>query len=381
MSPTLVVGVDGTPLFRRVDGIGRYTANLLRATAEARPDWRFVVIGFRDDAGRPSLVPDLPNVEVVLLPAPRRAYQAVFSYLARVPVGRLLPRFDVHLATNYVAFPHLPGVPAVSVVYDLTYVDLPEVVEARNLGYLRRHVPRTVRESAAVAAISPFTAARVDEEFPGHPPVHVVDCALDPTFLAPAPAPGGEVPGLPDGYVLAVGTLEPRKNLVTLLRAYALLDPAVRDAHPLVVVGKQGWGPGDVPADVPADVVAGVRFTGYVPDADLPSVYRGARLFVFPSRYEGFGLPLLEAMACGVPAIASDIPPFRTIGQDLVDYADPGDPAAFAAAITAALTAPQDDPARAARTARAADAAGAWTWDRSARQLVAAVTDALDGRR
>lgn len=381
MSPTLVVGVDGTPLFRRVDGIGRYTANLLRATAEARPDWRFVVIGFRDDAGRPSLVPDLPNVEVVLLPAPRRAYQAVFSYLARVPVGRLLPRFDVHLATNYVAFPHLPGVPTVSVVYDLTYVDLPEVVEARNLGYLRRHVPRTVRESAAVAAISPFTAARVDEEFPGHPPVHVVDCALDPTFLAPAPAPGGAAPELPDGYVLAVGTLEPRKNLVTLLRAYALLDPAVRAGHPLVVVGKQGWGPGDVPADVPADVVAGVRFTGYVPDADLPSVYRGARLFVFPSRYEGFGLPLLEAMACGVPAVASDIPPFRTIGQDLVDYADPGDPGAFAAAITAALAAPQDDPARAARTARAVDAARARTWDRSARQLVAAVEDALDGPR
>jgi glycosyltransferase involved in cell wall biosynthesis len=381
MSPTLVVGVDGTPLFRRVDGIGRYTANLLRATAAARPDWRFVVVGFRDDAGRPSLVPDLPNVEVVLLPAPRRAYQAVFSYLARVPVARLLPRLDVLLATNYVAFPHLPGVPAVSTVYDLTYVDLPEVVEARNLGYLRRHVPRTVRDSAALAAISPFTAARIDEEFPGHAPVHVVDCALDPTFLAPARAGDGAAPDLPEGYVLAVGTLEPRKNLVTLLRAYALLDPAVRAAHPLVVVGKQGWGPGDVPADVPADVVAGVRFTGYVPDADLPSVYRGARLFVFPSRYEGFGLPLLEAMASGVPAVASDIPPFRAIGQDLVDYAAPDDPGAFAAALTAALATPPDDPARAARTARAADAARGWTWDRSARQLVAAVEDALGGPR
>ncbi|WP_454049424.1 glycosyltransferase family 4 protein [Cellulomonas sp. Marseille-Q8402] len=375
MNPTLVVGVDGTPLFRRVDGIGRYTANLLRATAEARPDWRFVVIGFRDDAGRPSLVPDLPNVDVVLLPAPRRAFQAVFSYLVRLPVGRLLPRLDVHLATNYVAFPHLPGVPTVSTVYDLTYVDLPEVVEARNLGYLRRHVPRTVRESAALLAISPFTAARIDQEFPGHPPVHVVDCALDPTFLA-ATAGDDVRPDLPEGYVLAVGTLEPRKNLVTLLRAYALLDPAVRAAHPLVVVGKQGWGPGDVPADVPADVVAGVRFTGYVADAELPAVYRHARLFVFPSRYEGFGLPLLEAMAFGAPAVASDIPPFRTIGADLVDYADPDDPAAFAAAVTRALAAPDPD-----RTARAAAAARTWTWDRSAEQLAAALESVQEDPR
>lgn len=370
MTRALTIGVDGTPLFRRVDGIGRYTANLLRATAESRPGWRFVVVGFRDDADGPSLVPDLPNVEVVLLPFPRRIFQGVFSYLARIPVDRWLPRLDVYLATNYALFPKVRSARSLAVVYDLTYVDLPEVVERRNLGYLRRHVPQAVRGSAALVAISPFTAQRIDEEFPAHPPVHVVDCGLDPSFLAALADGRADVvpPGLPEGYVLAVGTLEPRKNLVALLRAYAAMDPRTRAAHPLVVVGKKGWGDSAVPADIPADVLDSVHFTGYVPDDDLPAVYSNARLFVFPSRYEGFGLPLLEAMACGVPAVCSDIPTFRAIGGDLVDYVDQDDPAAVRGAVERALEA-QADP----RVADAASSARKWTWERSADQLVAAL--------
>jgi alpha-1,3-rhamnosyl/mannosyltransferase len=370
MTRNLTVGVDGTRLFRRVDGIGRYTANLLRATARARPEWRFVVVGFRGDDAGPSLVPDLPNVEVVLLPFPRRVFQAFFSYVARIPVDRWLPRLDAYVATNYALFPEVSSAPALAVIYDLTYVDLPEVVERLNLGYLRRHVPRAVRAAQALVAISPFTAQRIDEEFPGHPPVHVVDCGLDPAFrdaLAGGRAHVHPV-GLPERYVLAVGTLEPRKNLVALLRAYALLDADLRDSYPLVIVGKQGWGTADLPADVPAEVLGHVQFTGYVPDEDLPAVYRHAQLFVFPSRYEGFGLPLLEAMACGVPAVCSDIPTFREIGGDLVDYVDQEDPAAIAAAMSRSLSEPGD-----ARTRKAAEAVHAWTWERSAKQLTAAL--------
>ena len=378
---TVTIGVDGTPLYRRVDGIGRYSANLVRATALARPDWRFVVVGFADDRTRPYLLPQLPNVEQVFLPFPRRAYQAMYSYLVRLPVTRWLPTLDGLLCTNYTAFPWLPGVPVAVTVFDLTYVDLPQVVEARNLGYLRRHVPRTVAGADAVLAISEFTRQRIDQTFPGHRPVTVVDCALDATFLEPRVAPSDEAPGgatsrgpeLPADYVLCVGTLEPRKILVTLLRAWALLPPDVRARHPLVVVGRAGWGRDDLPQDVPDDVHDAVRFTGYVEDEHLAAVYRGARLFVFPSRYEGFGLPLLEAMASEVPAVVSDIAPFRAIGADLVDYADPDDPAAFAAAIAAALA---DE--RPLRVAEAAALARGYTWERSAAQLLG-VLDRLSG--
>ncbi len=375
-----VVGVDGTPLYRRTDGIGRYTANLVRAVAVARPGWRFVIVGFSDDRAGPSLVPVLPNVEQVFLPFPRRAYQAAYSYLVRVPVNRLVPRFDVLLGTNYTRFPALRHTPSVVVVYDLTYVDLPEVVERRNLGYLRRHVPRTIAQADVVVAISEFTAQRIDEVFPGHRPVRVVDCGLDPGFLVGAPGaperldtdPSGTPgpPDLPAAYVLCVGTLEPRKNLVTLLRAYAVLDPAVRSSYPLVVVGRAGWGPADLPDDIPLAVSEAVRFTGYVEDTDLPGVYRGASLFVLPSLYEGFGLPLLEAMASGVPCVVSDIDPFRSIGGDLVDYVDPLDAAALARVVERRLREPDD-----ARTAAARARAVSATWQRSAVQLAAAIEE------
>ncbi|WP_034621886.1 glycosyltransferase family 1 protein [Cellulomonas sp. URHE0023] len=365
--PTILV--DGTPVSRRTDGIGRWSANVLRETALARPDWRLVVVGFSDDRSRPYLLPELPNVERLFLPVPRRAYQAVYSLVGRMPVDRWVPRADALVSTNYTAFPAVSNTPSVVTVFDLAYVDLPDVIEKRNLAHLRKHVPRTMTEASAITTISPFTESRIDAEFPGHAPVHLVDCGLDPQFLAPRSSGG---PRLPDGYVLAVGTLEPRKNLVTLLRAWALLDPDVRRRHPLVVVGSAGWGEQQPPADIPADVLAGVTFTGYVEDADLPAVYAGAALFVFPSRYEGFGLPLLEAMSCGVPAVVSDIPPFHEIGTDLVDYADPDDPSDFARAVTERLGSRDDG-----RVALASERARAWTWERSGAQMAATIEGVL----
>lgn len=372
-APGLVVAVDGTPLFRRTDGIGRYAANVLRATALARPTWRFVVVGLRPDDDGPSLVPDLPNVTSVVVPLPRRWYQAACSFGVRFPVDHWVPRADVLLAMNFTDVPVLRGVPSVVTVFDLTYADLPEVVEARNLAHLRRAVAPAVRRASRVTTISPFTSERLDAVLPDHAPVRLVDCGLDPSFLSPPAGPG---PTLPSRYVLAVGTLEPRKNLVTLLRAWALLDPRVRDGRRLVVVGRQGWGRDDVPADVPSDVLDDVVFTGWVDDADLPGVYARAEAFVFPSLYEGFGLPLLEAMASGVPAVVSDIAPFRAIGEDLVTYVPPREPAAFAAALTDALDRPD-----AARVAAARDRARAWTWERSGEQMATVLQEAVDETR
>src|SRR6266511_2622285 len=133
-------------------------------------------------------------------------------------------------------------------------------------------------------------------------------------------------------YLLAVGTFEPRKNLPALLDAFRLLRREGRDLQ-LVVVGRQAF-----TQLLPlGDLAPHVRLTGSVPDEELHALYAGAACFVMPSLLEGFGLPLAEAMAAGVPAVASDIPALREVGGETVRYADPHDPEGFAAAVRAAL--------------------------------------------
>lgn len=359
MQPTRLIGVDGTSLFRAVDGIGRYSANVLRAAAEQSPDWTFLVIGFAQDRSAPSLVPDLPNVRRHFLPIPRRFAVGMHVFGIPLNVRRLLPPLDALVCLNFTLFPVVSGVPTLAIIYDLTYHDHPEVMAARNRAHLARQVPRTVEKASVVGAISAFTAHRITDVYPDHAPVVIVPCGLDERFLTPDDSSASAL-DLPPRYVLAVGTLEPRKNLVTLIRAYAQLDTTLFEEYPLVIVGRKGWGPNDLPDDIPTAVAEAVRYTGYVEDADLPAVYSGASLFVFPSIYEGFGLPLLEAMACGVPAVASDIETFAEIGSRLVDLVPPTDPAAFAAAITARLAEPDPE-----RTEAARGRARAWTWERS----------------
>jgi glycosyltransferase involved in cell wall biosynthesis len=163
----------------------------------------------------------------------------------------------------------------------------------------------------------------------GIPPerVHVTPNGVDERFFE-ARAPEG--PRAP--YLLAVGTLEPRKNVPVLLDALRMLRADGRDLQ-LVIVGRQGW------ADaLPCrELAAHVRLTGTVSDAELAELYAGAACFVLPSVYEGFGLPLAEAMAAGTPAVASDIPALRELGSEAVRYAPPDSPRAFADAVSQVL--------------------------------------------
>jgi glycosyltransferase involved in cell wall biosynthesis len=164
--------------------------------------------------------------------------------------------------------------------------------------------------------------------------------------------------GLPASYVLFVGNLEPRKDLRTLLAAHRL----VPDAPPLVLAGPAGWGE--------RLDVSGCITPGYLGDDLLPSVVAGASALVVPSRDEGFGLPVLEALAAGTPVVASDLPVLREVGGHVVTYAEAGDPASFAAALQQVLDAPGDPAPR--RTHGAA-----YTWARCAAATRAAYSLAL----
>jgi glycosyltransferase involved in cell wall biosynthesis len=175
---------------------------------------------------------------------------------------------------------------------------------------------------------------------------------------------------LPGRYVLFVGTLEPRKNLTTLLKAYAMLRAGGQDEDAkLVVVGRKGWLYDEVFETVRALALhRDVLFTDFVDDADLPDLYRGASLFVLPSFYEGFGLPILEAMASGVPVIASNTSSMPEVAGEAALLIDPRNPQAMAEAMAGVLA---DEQLRKTMTQRGLARAQCFTWESVAQKTLA----------
>ena len=210
--------------------------------------------------------------------------------------------------------PLRPRVPLVVTVHDLAILRHPETFNRWHRAYSRLAVPRVIAAAARVIAVSEFTKRELVELLgvdPGR--VRVIPNAVEDVFAADGPA-------AEDDYVLAVSTLEPRKNLPRLAEATRRLGVELR------VVGARGWG--DVP--LPDE---GVRWLGEVSDGELAALYRGARCLAYPSLYEGFGIPVAEAMACGCPVVTSVASAMAEIAGDYAVYVDPLDPASIAAGI------------------------------------------------
>jgi alpha-1,3-rhamnosyl/mannosyltransferase len=170
------------------------------------------------------------------------------------------------------------------------------------------------------------------------------------------------------GYSLFVGTVEPRKNLSALLDAYEGLPALQRSTYPLVIAGGRGWLSNDIHARMSKAASAGwLHYLSYVPQERLPALYSGARLFVYPSLYEGFGLPLLEAMASGVPVVCSNIPSLHEVAGDAARLVDPFDVAGLQAAISRGL---EDEDWRDTAVQQGIQRAAGFTWQRCARQTV-----------
>ena len=341
-------GLDATPLLGVRSGIGRYTADLLAALA-AGPDPEQLVATAFTLRGRGGLrVP--PGVEVRARAVPARALQEAWARSDWPPVELLTGPLDVFHATNFV-LPPLRRAGGVVTVHDLAFLRLTETVTAASARY-RALVPRSLRRADVVVTPSRAVADALAEAYAPvlrATPVCVVPHGVGPAWST-ATAPGPQLRaalGLPSSYVLFVGTLEPRKDVRTLLAAVRRLP----DPPPLVLVGPAGWGE-------QVDV-GGAVTPGYLDDATLRQVVAGASALVLPSRDEGFGLPVLEALAAGTPVVASDLPVLREVGGDAVAYAQRGDAEAFAAALAGVLADPGDPGARRAQAAP-------FTWERSA---------------
>jgi glycosyltransferase involved in cell wall biosynthesis len=277
--------------------------------------------------------------------------------------------------------------PRVLTVYDVIAVRRPDLFDP----YMPRHVRRILRSLAPddwVVCISEATRRDLLDVRPDLDPgrVRVTPLAAGPRFRRPpADGPGSAAAvaarhGLPPGgrYVLALNTLEPRKNTDGVVRAFAALaeEPGMRDVR-LVLAGGRGWKVGPLMGlieSLPAGVRGRVAFTGFVPDADLPGLYAGAAAFAYPSHYEGFGLPPLEAMACGAAVVTSDNSSLPEVVGDAGLTVPSADPAALADALRRVLT---DEGLRAELSRRAVARAATFSWERCAADTVAAYRVAL----
>jgi glycosyltransferase involved in cell wall biosynthesis len=363
------IGIDATPLLGRMTGVGIYTSNLLGALAQDWPGDELVATAFtwRGRGGLETVVS--AKVSVRSRPAPARALRAMWGSVGLPPVEVLSGPVDVFHATNFV-LPPLRRAAGVVTVHDLSFLRYPETVSAASLAY-RRLVPVSLRRAAVVVTPSRAVAQQVQDAY-GVPSerIMVTPLGVDPQWSTALPATPSwrGARGIPTDYLLAVGTLEPRKNLRALVAAYAGLVAGRLDVPPLVIAGGAGWGDA---LDLRAIPAGRVVLTGHLPLPELRCLVAGATALAFPSIDEGFGLPPLEALACGVPVVANDLPVTREVLGDQAGFCDAADPQALADALLVAVTDPHGSPE--ARRARAAQ----FTWTRCAQATHAAYDRAL----
>ena len=389
------VALDATPLLGPRTGVGRYVAGLAEALAGlAGPEPESVALvpfSWRGTGDLAAAAPSGPRVRLGRRRAPARLLQTAWGRLPLPPVEWLSGQVDVFHATNFVAPPTRRAATVVT-IHDLTYLRFPEMVTDASARY-RQLVPRALRRGAVVCTPTAAVATEVAAEYDLPPDrIVVTPLGVDPTWRqATPPTPTWlATHGLPDRYLLFVGNREPRKNLTTLLTAYRHLlastvarvgdGPTATEGAgattmptvpPLVLVGPPGWGATLDTAGLPPDAI---RTPGYLPQADLVQVVAGATALVVPSWYEGFGLPALEALACGTPVVASDLPAHREVLGDQADLVPPDDPAALADALARTLDDPGDERRRAARRTRAAG----FTWENCAQATLSAYQLALE---
>lgn len=373
--------VDATHLVNQLSGIGYYivqTAAAMEPLLEGTEIYYFTglrwqrtcPIGPDDDQGQRvagrmgNLAPSLPGTRKIW------RYWKLLNYTAGIK--EIDP--DVIYAPSYLP-PRLKG-PIVPVIHDLSHIRHPEVHPADRLRRMQK-LDKLIATAPAILTVSEFSKSEIVEIYgvpsgsvfvasPGvssvfHPVVK--DCVS--SVLARYELKNSQ-------YFLSIGTLEPRKNIRTLIDAYKALPAAIRDRVPLVIGGGKGWGdPGMPPKDDELFRSGQLRLLGYVPLSDMPALYTGALAFCYPSIYEGFGMPVVEALACGTSVIASNAASLPEAAGNCGRLIDPKDHLAWSEALREAI---DNSEARASQGEIGQRHAARFTWETTAKRTI----DAFD---
>ena len=327
------IQVDAFPLVdTHFSGIGHYTLGIVRGFDELAGEGKltYSLITPKGWAGRLKKYEFQHCKKVIKSPIPNRIMRGFMKYHWRVP-------FDVVLGRGFYWFPSFLAWPtwfakSSVVVHDVTYLAVPECVHKGNRDYLTQTVPFSLENAQNVIAVSQFSKDEIikyydypeEKVFVAHPSIdrrHFYRRSAEEIHRVKA-----KYDIFSDNYILSVGNIEPRKNYGKLVEAYIKLPREITDKYPLVIVGAGGWNNEDVKEQIQRAKENGYRIINpkqFVLDEDMPALYSGAQFFVFTPIYEGFGMPPLEAYACGTPVIASNVTSVPEAAGEAAEYVDP----------------------------------------------------------
>lgn len=370
---------DASPMIVERTGIAFYTERLVTNLAKQYPEdmelhgFYYNFLNRRDTSHMPRLK-NLDYMGASIVPS-KIVYQ-LRRWGIEFPFEALsLKRADFILFPNILGYPSMYHTPCAPVIHDLTYIDLPEYVSAKLRSDLVRFVPKQIKRSSFIITVSGFTKQRIVDHY------HVDPAKIVVTPIPPEPprprddarcqAVLSEL-GVTKPYILFVGTIEPRKNVPNLIDAFLALPEDVRNQYQLVIAGRIGWNCEREVAKLKEleGTDSGVVHLGYVTDEVRDILYQKASAFSSASHYEGFGMPVLEAMNYGVPCCLSNIPIFAEVAEDAALYFDQDDPADIADKLGELL---QNESKRKALSQKATQHVAKYSWE----QVSATVHDAI----
>ncbi len=364
------VGIDYTAAVQQQAGIGRYTRELVSALLNLESEHLYTLFAATGGSTSPLPAPG-PSLRLRTIPLSDEWVSRIWHrFRLPLPVEAIAGPQDIFYSPDFVLPPTLPRTRTLLTVHDLSFYHYPHHFVPPLVDYLKQVVPRSIRRAGRVLADSEATRQDLIRLLGVEPErVEVLYSGVSNRFR-PEPEEGEwarlrsryHLDDRP--YILSVGTVQPRKNYRRLIRAFARLGSGLQ----LLIAGKPGWLCEEILAE--ARQYPHVNMLGLVQDEDLPPLYRQATLFAFPSLYEGFGLPVLEAMACGTPVLCSNRSSLPEVAGDAALLVDPESEKGLTAAMERMLV---DDAMRKELVRRGIARAGLFTWERAARQLLAAM--------
>jgi len=377
------VGIEGSLFFKRASGVGYYAKTLVAAASKLDSDVNFEVVRHvlpwrkPDPPIKPTRHLDYRFVRWF----PPAVYYQIFKRLNWfIPYDIVADRhYDAFLFFNFIAFPLRRRTKSVVVIHDLSFIKFPEFTQKTNLKFTTKLMKRSISRVDHIITVSENSRQEISDYYAvPSSKITVIYNGIDHADFHPRKA--AEIDkcrakyNLPDHYIHFHGNIEPRKNIVGLLEAYAKLPAELKSEYGLVISGGKGWNDHAIYSKISQLKASGhnIVLPGYIDAEDLPALYSGASLFVWPSFYEGFGIPPLEAMACGIPVITADNSSLPEVVGDAAIKIKAQDTPAITAAMANILS---DKKLADDLRQKGLSQAAKFSWQESAKQLIKVLED------